>query len=83
VVDAADYTVWQNSVGSATLPNRDPANTGNVGAADLASWRARFGNDLLPAPASFGANVPEPGGLLLALVGLAMAATGPRRRARG
>jgi hypothetical protein len=44
VVDGGDYVVWRNNVGTAfVLPNRDPANTGNVGNGDYNSWRARFG----------------------------------------
>jgi len=43
-VDAADYTVWRNNLGTAfALPNRDPDNTGNVSAADYNSWKANFG----------------------------------------
>jgi len=42
--NAADYTVWRNNLGSGfALPNRDPANTGNVSQADYASWKANFG----------------------------------------
>jgi hypothetical protein len=46
-VDAADYTVWRDKLGSsgASLPNRDPANSGNANVvqADYNSWKANFG----------------------------------------
>jgi len=42
-VDAADYIVWRTSVGAASIPNRDPNNTGPIGEADYDSWRAQFG----------------------------------------
>ncbi len=43
IVNAADYIVWQRSVGTASIPNRDPNNTGPIGEADYDSWRAQFG----------------------------------------
>lgn len=61
-VDAADYTVWRDSLGGASaLPNDD---TPGVGADDLARWRNNFGQ---PALALAGQAVPEPGAGALAL----------------
>jgi hypothetical protein len=43
-VDAADYTVWRDNLGTAyELPNRDPENAGNVSEADYGSWKSNFG----------------------------------------
>lgn len=44
-VDAADYTLWRNSVGDAAgaLANRGPDSIGPVGAADYLTWREHFG----------------------------------------
>lgn len=43
-VDAADYTVWRDSLGTGfVLPNRDPANLGNVSQDDFNSWVSHFG----------------------------------------
>jgi hypothetical protein len=69
VVDAADYVVWRDSVGGATLPNRDPAVVGLVGQADYGAWRARFGN-ALGAGVGSSAAVPEPStwGLIASLL---------------
>ena len=62
-VDAADYTVWRNSIGNpgATLANRDSANTGPVGIADYNSWKARYGDSLFGNGGLAGLTaVPEP-----------------------
>jgi hypothetical protein len=75
IVDAADYVVWRNSVGEATLPNRDPANMGMIGGEDYLAWKNNFGNEAPGALSVAAATaVPEPGTLLmLALGGLGMA----------
>lgn len=83
VVDSADYVVWRDSVGGATLPNRDPSNVGTVGAGDYNSWRSRFGN-VTGAGVGSGANVPEPTavGLIVALAcGSLVSRIGSVRRA--
>jgi len=83
VVDAADYTVWRNNLnGPATsLPNRNPANTGNVNQADYTYWKSRFGATTGSgggALAAGGAAVPEPGTLLLGMLALCGVAAGRR-----
>ncbi len=60
IVDAADYVAWRDSVGAATLLNRDTTNVGPVGVGDYNSWRARFGN-VSGAGVGSATNVPEPG----------------------
>jgi autotransporter-associated beta strand protein len=70
VVDAADYVVWRKNVGAETLPNRGQGVSGVVGQDDYNVWRSRF-DDRLTEGAGIGvssAAVPEPNGLLLALV---------------
>ncbi len=70
-VDAADYTVWRDNLGTTTeLPN-DPVG-GTIGDAQYDTWTTNFG---LPASGGLGAvagaAVPEPGAaaaLLLAVV---------------
>lgn len=43
-VDAADYTVWRDNLGSAfELPNRDPGESGDVGAGDYDAWTGNYG----------------------------------------
>lgn len=67
VVDAADYTVWQDSLGGSELAN-ETASLGTVDAADYDAWVANFG-----AVAEGGGGVsavPEPGTLLLLVIGI-------------
>jgi autotransporter-associated beta strand protein len=72
-VDAADYIVWRDRIGAATIPNRDPNNMGPIGDADYNSWRAQFG---IAAGSGAGQNessgfaVPESPGWGMALVGI-------------
>jgi GH35 family endo-1,4-beta-xylanase len=71
-VDAADYVVWQKTVGqSVALTNRDNANSGPISAADFDSWRKNFGRTAPGDGDSGGDLVPEPSAefmLLLAIV---------------
>lgn len=62
-VDAADYTMWRDSVGSPaeTLPN--DIDGGVVGAAQYETWAINYGN----TAANEGVLVPEPGATGLAL----------------
>jgi autotransporter-associated beta strand protein len=72
-VDAADYSVWRNSLDGpgSSLANREPANgSGPVSAADYDSWKSHYGDTLVGAGGgpSKVAHVPEPEvGWLLAL----------------
>ncbi|MEN1681288.1 MAG: hypothetical protein AAGJ46_17000, partial [Planctomycetota bacterium] len=74
VVDAADYTIWRDSVGASagTLPN--DIDGGIIGVDQYLTWRTNFGYQSGPAPAAV---VPEPASLLFVL---AAAAGLPRRR---
>jgi T5SS/PEP-CTERM-associated repeat protein len=62
VVDAADYTVWRNGLGTVYFPN------------DYALWKSHFGERRTPGAGSLQptANVPEPNSfaLFLAIAGL-------------
>jgi hypothetical protein len=85
VVDAADYVLWRNNLGSAnSLPNDD---TAGVGADDYGRWRTHFGQtagmgsgtgefSTLPG----GASVPEPSLWLMIAVGTVVRATNRTRR---
>jgi hypothetical protein len=79
VVDAADYTVWRDNVGSnSALPN-DPIG-GTIGDQQYEQWKTNFGASDLGGSGSLGANVPEPGGLVLLAVGLMSSLVIGRRR---
>ena len=81
IVDAADYTVWRNALGSATaLPNRDPANVGNISAADYNILESKFrAAGWFGQWSRFGA-VPEPTSLILLMAAGAIALCGRGRR---
>jgi hypothetical protein len=74
VVNAADYTVWRDALGTAgPLPNRAPANIGNISQADYTTWVSRYGQS-----ASSSTAIPEPSGL--ALLALSIGTSLRRRR---
>lgn len=71
VVDAADYVVWRDHLGTAfALPNEVAGTTpGQVTQEDFAAWRARFGNISGSGNSLTSAAVPEPTSLALLLTG--------------
>lgn len=69
VVDAADYTVWRDNLGSSTTLPGDPT-PGAVTAADHAVWAANYGASAPPAALALAATVPEPGTLGLLFGGV-------------
>ncbi len=79
VVDTADYVIWRNSVGQATLTNRGTGITGPVGQADYNYWRAHFGQTAGSGTIA-GSAVPEPATMAFSLV--AVIACGLCRRRR-
>lgn len=54
-VDAADYVLWRNSLGTSVPPfsGADGSGNGVVDQADYAVWRANFGRSLPPASGAF------------------------------
>jgi hypothetical protein len=87
VVDAADYTVWRDSIGDnvgseANHPLADGNHDFNVDDADYALWRANYGAPGAPilAPmASVGQPVPEPSATIVVVVALGFGALATRR----
>ncbi len=76
-VDAADYTVWRDKLGTNfPLPNRDQSSGGAVSQLDYTVWKTQFGNPA-SAPLETSASVPEPTALTLA--GVALVALALRR----
>jgi formylglycine-generating enzyme required for sulfatase activity len=85
-VDAADYTIWRNSLGSTNDLRANGDNTGAsmnvIDAADYDFWKTHFGE---PAGAAAAAaqSVPEPTTLLLLILGIALLTTARSPTARG
>jgi hypothetical protein len=77
VVDAADYTVWRDNLGSMNpLPN--DLIGGEIGTGQYDQWKANFGAG--SAGAGSVASVPEPGALCLFILGLLTSLTPARPR---
>lgn len=74
-VDAADYTLWRDTQGSAGPSHAADANGDQtVDGADLAAWRANYGSSAATAA------IPEPGGVGLVVLLLAVHARKVVRR---
>jgi hypothetical protein len=71
VVDAADYTVWRNTLNSTTDLRADGDQSGAVDSNDYAVWKNHYGAGALAGTSL--ASVPEPGILPLLAIGLALA----------
>jgi hypothetical protein len=87
IVDAADYTVWRDTLGQTVFWKGDKADgdqSGIIDQGDYEFWRTHFGETITP-PMGSGATlaVPEPASLGIACVaGLGLGAVGRRRRRR-
>jgi hypothetical protein len=68
-VDAADYTVWRNNVGSSTTLPNDPIG-GVIGQDQYDQWKANFGMTAGSGSAATGAPVPEPSILAILATGI-------------
>lgn len=73
IVDAADYTIWRDTLGSTTDLRANGDNTGAsagvIDQADYAFWKANFGNHS-GSGAGATAAVPEPATAMLLLTGI-------------
>lgn len=67
IVDAADYSVWRDSLGSMTQLAADGNHNGKIDAADYDVWKTNFG--VVGLGAGAGAAAPEPGTRCLLEVG--------------
>jgi hypothetical protein len=85
-VDAADYTVWRDTLeASGTSLANDPT-PGTVDESDFLYWKAHFGESASSGAGSVvlpTAAVPEPGTLVLLVVAMGMMAQYVRRRTSG
>ena len=67
VVNAADYVIWRDTLGSTVDLRGDGDGNGVVTQADYLFWKVRFGNSTAGAATTA---VPEPGTWLLVMLGL-------------
>ncbi len=81
VVDAADYVLWRNTVGSRGLTAPADGNAdGVVDEADYLIWKSEFGMTSGGALLASSHVVPEPATMVLALAGIGIAGLAVRRR---
>ena len=59
-VDAADYTVWRNSLGSTVVLAADGNGNHVVDQADYAIWKSNFGSSIGAGSTAMAAALPEP-----------------------
>jgi prepilin-type N-terminal cleavage/methylation domain-containing protein/prepilin-type processing-associated H-X9-DG protein len=67
VVDAADYSVWRNTLGSTTALAADGNGNHLIDQGDYAVWKSRFGSTLGAGAGSRATAVPEPSSCCVAL----------------
>jgi hypothetical protein len=73
IVDAADYSVWRDSLGQAadSGSGADGDRDGSITMADYDVWKANFGRSLSAGGTGSLSSVPEPATVLLMLLGTA------------
>jgi hypothetical protein len=85
VVDAADYTVWRDTLGRAVprYSGADGNGSGVIDAGDNALWKEHFGAGKTVGAASsvFSSNVPEPSSAVIFSLGVVSTSFALRRRA--
>jgi aryl-phospho-beta-D-glucosidase BglC (GH1 family) len=72
IVDAADYTVWRNTLGQAVDPHGSGADgnaNGEIDGGDYLFWKERYG-DVIPSGSGGLSSVPEPATVTTALAWL-------------
>jgi hypothetical protein len=80
-VDAADYTIWRDTLGSTTDLRADGNDNGVIDQGDFAVWKSHYGDHAGSGAGSAESSaVPEPATLLLLLMGAATMCLGQRSR---
>jgi GH35 family endo-1,4-beta-xylanase len=78
IVDAADYTVWRDTFGSATDLRADGNGDGMIDDDDYATWASNFGVSYPGSGAGSAATIPEPSSFVLMFIAGCAVAT-PRK----
>jgi hypothetical protein len=75
VVDAADYTVWRDTLGQSVTPGSgaDGDGDGTIDQGDYNTWVMHFGEQSPGSGQGASAAVPEPASWALLIVGLSLA----------
>jgi gluconolactonase len=81
MVNAADYTVWRNTLGLSANLSADGNSNRVIDAGDYVEWKNQYGTVLGSGAQAVHNSVPEPG-LLLLSIGAAVALAPFRRRPR-
>ncbi|MFO0787979.1 MAG: PQQ-dependent sugar dehydrogenase [Pirellulales bacterium] len=74
-VDAADYVLWRNTLGSTTSLAADGDRNGTVDNADYDVWRANFGASVHTSIPGAAAGVPEPAAVALAALAVTLSSS--------
>ncbi len=82
VVDAADYSVWRDTLGSTINLAADGNNNDRVDAGDYAIWKTHFGESSGGAAAANGIPAPEPTTTFFLIVATAILVAATRREGR-
>jgi hypothetical protein len=78
-VDAADYVLWRNNVGTTTVLPNDPAG-GTIGTTQYNNWRSHFGISAGSGSGPVGAAVPEPSSAMLVVAAVMGLFSAKRKR---
>jgi hypothetical protein len=78
-IDAADYTVWRDLLGTAGPLSNDPT-PGTIDTTDFEYWRDHFGDSLGSGGLAGGAAVPEPASVISISLAVAMLAFARKRQ---
>ena len=79
-VDAADYSLWRNTLGSSTDLRADGNGSGKVDTADYSFWKQRYGQTAGASASALGFDISIPEPSAICLFAIAVLATPWRKR---
>jgi pectate lyase len=78
MVDAGDYTVWRNNLGSWKPLENETESLGVVDEADYLVWRTHFGESFSVGSGAASASIPEPSSTVVLLLSVVIVQCGRR-----